>query len=94
MRPEVWVQGAVVALAVAQFLIFWYLYRRSRLSSTHEPGRSSAPATADGSPEPPEGSHEAVDHRVACPNCGTVNTARFRYCRDCVAELPRRAGSS
>jgi predicted RNA-binding Zn-ribbon protein involved in translation (DUF1610 family) len=87
MRAEVWVHGAVFALAVAQFFVFWYLYRRSTMSSTHEARGSGAAVGADGN-------REASDHHVACPNCGAVNTARFQYCQDCVEELPRSARTS
>jgi hypothetical protein len=84
MRAEVWVHGAVFALAVAQFFVFWYLYRRSGMSSATEAGGSSRAAAA-------EGTRETGDHHAACPNCGALNTAQFRYCQDCVAELPRNA---
>jgi len=87
MRAEVWVHGAVFGLAIAQFFVFWYLYRRSGMSSTHEAGQSgSAPAT--------DGNVTAGEHHVACPNCGARNTARFRYCQNCVEELPRSARNS
>lgn len=30
----------------------------------------------------------AAGATVACPECGAENDPAFRYCRDCVAELP------
>ena len=87
MQPSVWVHGAVVALAVAQFFIFWYLYRRSSASGTHQMRRSSVTAAT-------QGDRAGDGRRVACPNCGTLNTGDFRYCHECVEELPRRNRSN
>ena len=87
MVADVWVHGAVVALVVAQFFIFWYLYRRSSASGTHRAGRSSAPTQGNGA-------GSATEQGVACPNCGAVNTSAFNYCQRCVEELPRHAGSN
>jgi hypothetical protein len=84
MGTQIWVHGAVFALAIAQFFVFWYLYRRSGMSSTHQSGKRGATAVADGT-------SQVDDHRVACPNCGTLNTASFRFCEHCVEELPRHA---
>jgi len=87
MQASVWVHGAVVALAVAQLFIFWYLYRRSSASGTHRTGRSRLTPTT-------QSDRSESTRRVACPNCGTLNTGDFRYCHECVAELPRNAESS
>lgn len=86
MQSSVWVHGAVVALAVAQFFIFWYLYRRSSASGTHQMRGSSATTATQG-----DGSESG--RRVACPNCGTVNTGDFRYCHECVEDLPSHGRS-
>lgn len=91
MRTDVWVHAVVIGLAVAQFLIFWYLYRRSGMSSTHEAGQSGVTSATEGNTT--ESSAGMETHHVACPNCGARNAARFRYCQNCVEELPRGAES-
>lgn len=80
MTADLWVQGAVVTVAVAQLCIVWYLYRRS---ATTSPRAGSTAARSGG-----EGRSEADESTVVCGECGTPNEAEFRFCRNCAAELP------
>lgn len=75
MALAVWVQGAVVALAAVQFVVFWYLYRQSDIATATSGERS----TAGGS-----------ESAIFCPDCGASNEPTFRYCQYCVTELPGR----
>lgn len=76
-----WVHGVVVALALTQFLIVWYLYRRSMLAGGRKERR---PASGAG------GRRGEPDDSVLCDECGARNEAGYRFCRNCTAELPGR----
>lgn len=40
-------------------------------------------------PEPNPDSEEVIDaNTVACPDCGNRNNRGYRFCRQCVSELP------
>jgi len=82
MTGSVWIYTAVIGLAVTQLVAFWYLYRQSDLST-------SAGATAQTHPDRGTRTTRDADH-VQCPDCGAPNESTFRYCRNCVSELPRR----
>lgn len=36
---------------------------------------------------------EAATGSVECPECASTNHARYRFCRDCAAELPGSSGT-
>ena len=36
---------------------------------------------------PDEGDEEGGRGRVACPECGTENEARFQFCESCLTDL-------
>lgn len=74
MALDVWAQGAVVALAVVQVVVLWYLFRRADLSAVADSERGDG-GRAD---------------EIVCPDCGEANERRYRYCHHCVAELPGR----
>ncbi|MFD1587573.1 hypothetical protein ACFR9U_11300 [Halorientalis brevis] len=85
MGPDLWMQGAVVGLALAQLLVFWVLYRRSEVLGF----------TTDGRPATPGGKTATSDEEraVVCPDCGSANEPGFQYCQNCVSELPGTASS-
>jgi len=74
MGPDAWVQGAVIILAVVQFGVFWYLYRQSKFATSVSSDQALDENTAE----------------VTCPDCGAPNDRTFRYCQQCVTELPGR----
>lgn len=80
MGPDLWMLGAVIVLALTQLFVFWYLYRQSQVSNITS--ESLLDATATGTSE------QEADDQVTCPHCGTANDPVFRYCQNCITELP------
>ncbi|AWB27895.1 DUF7577 domain-containing protein [Halococcoides cellulosivorans] len=80
-----WILVYVLAFGVFQYVMYRYLQREDQVGQ-------AVPDTPDGaappSPEPRPGDDPDL---VRCPSCGTSNEAvgTFRYCRDCLSELPR-----
>jgi hypothetical protein len=63
----------------------------STLRSRDAPGtsrRESPSADAPDAEPPGVGTGSGAEGAVRCPECGTANEDGYRYCRDCVAELP------
>jgi hypothetical protein len=79
MLGNEWVYAAIAGLLFAHLLTLVYAYRSNR----------SEPA-ADASAETPSvDRNEQRDPSVCrCPECGTENDSSYRFCRQCVAELP------
>lgn len=67
----------VATLLGAQLVVLAFAYRHSRAMTAA--GESAI-----------EGAADAGDGMVSCPECGTENERGYRYCRNCVAELPAR----
>ncbi|MFB6297158.1 MAG: hypothetical protein ABEH56_01410 [Salinirussus sp.] len=72
---EHWLYGVVAVLSLAHLAVLVYAYRQGNESFL----AGEADPRADG---------EEQDSRVSCPDCGTTNERGYRYCRDCVSELP------
>lgn len=73
-----WLIGALVGVMALHALVMYWSYR------FHERNQSNRPDSA-GADRVSVDTDEAV---VECPNCGTTNERRYRYCRFCVTELP------
>jgi len=70
---------ALVAIAIGQLAatVLLYHWLGDGTSESSEP--VAAPEAIPG---------DATDGVVVCPRCGTPNAPGFRFCRDCIAELP------
>lgn len=74
MFPELTPQSVLVALGVANVAVLMYLLVR-RYASGAADGRESQVEQGGGG-------------SVECPDCHTANDPYFRFCRECMAELP------
>lgn len=67
-----WVFAGITVLVLLHGMALLYAYRRARTSGGAAVD-DEASVTEDG---------------VECPSCGAHNETGFRYCRQCVSELP------
>lgn len=74
--PGDWVYGAIAVLTLLHGIVLLYAYRRGKADGTRD-------ARAEESD---------TDAGVECRSCGEHNEEGYRYCRQCVSELP--AGTS
>lgn len=72
-----WVYIAIALLFGIHLVVLAYAFRGGSATGVATPrnGRSE-PADAPG------------DDTVRCPNCATQNEHGYRFCRECLAELP------
>lgn len=77
MPGPAWVYVAIACLLCAHLLILLYAYRVNRADSAFD----AAPADVDEATT-------ADDAVCQCPECGTENDPTYRFCCQCVAELP------
>ncbi|MFB6281562.1 MAG: hypothetical protein ABEH40_06050 [Haloferacaceae archaeon] len=54
--------------------------------------RTGGDAGGDPPGDAADGRDAAGDGRVECPSCRTTNGAEYRFCRECLDELPGRSG--
>ncbi len=80
MGSGLWMQGAVFGLVLTQLIVFWVLYRRSELFGLANDNRAGANGSGSSASD--------TDDHVICPDCGSENGPAFRYCQNCVTELP------
>lgn len=78
MFESPWEIGFFLGIA-GLYALFLYQFARKRLSRS--------------SPTPKPGSGPGEEAQINCPECGTRNTSGYRFCRSCIAELPRSADS-
>lgn len=81
--PVDWV---FVAIAVLLLVHFVFVAAAIRYSDGHPTQRGHRTAT-DGAADAEVDSHPG-DGMVTCLDCGEANEAEYRYCRQCVSELP------
>lgn len=86
---QAWV-SALVAIAVAHLLVTVALYY---WLGDDEPSRDDLPNRDSIEGQAVSGASAGTpgDDRIVCRRCGTANETGFRFCRNCVAELPTRA---
>lgn len=73
-----WLLGLLAGTMALHALV---MYRSYRLRERGPPNSSDTAG--------PERNRPDTDETVVeCPNCGTTNERRYRYCRFCVTELP------
>lgn len=76
MSGELWLHLTAAGFAAVNALAALYVYRRVR------GGDASTRGDVDDTEEYRDGD------AVSCPDCGTENEYGYRFCRNCVAELP------
>lgn len=74
-----WVYGYAVLFGLVHVVLLYYLYRTTGTTAETAGARAAAPE---------ESEDVEVDGTVQCANCGAENERGFRYCRNCVEELP------
>lgn len=80
MQGNEWVYVAIAVLLSAHLLMLLYAYRANRSDSGFD---------ADIGVDDTGGASERDDSAICrCPECGTENDSTYRFCRECVAELP------
>jgi hypothetical protein len=88
MVPELasrYVLAVFAALGVVQLAVLAYVFvRRRRISNAN----ANAKTPGGRARENGDGRESADGWAVRCPECGASNDSRFRYCRQCVTELP------
>lgn len=80
--PSDWVFVAIGMLLVVHLAVVIYAIR---YGSQHTPAGTRAGAGSAQQAEP-----ERTDDGIRCPTCGETNELEYKYCRQCVAELPTR----
>jgi hypothetical protein len=83
MDAPAWVYASIVAVTVFHLFVLLYLRARrpgSAATATRPPANGDATGDADAG--------SADGDTVRCRQCGAENQRRFRFCRNCVAELP------
>jgi hypothetical protein len=81
MNPWAWIAAYVVGFALLQLLVYRYLGRKTRVTTS--------PAAAEASGVAAAGHETAGDATITCGDCGAVNARErgYRYCRECAATL-------
>lgn len=80
-----WQLVAVVGMAMGLLALHVLVVRFAADRGIEPADGSPDTATAQGDGD---GSVDRKDGSVTCPECGAGNEAGYRYCRDCVSELP------
>lgn len=87
--PAIWVFAAIGALLVAHLALVALAIRRG---GRYPAGSVDSPTLLDpGGAEHDEsvgGEFGAGSDAVRCRECRAVNRAEYRYCRECVTEIP------
>ncbi len=82
MDAPTWVYASIAGVTVLHLFVLVYLRARRRGSA------ASAPGSAAGGDATGDADADADGDTVRCRQCGAENQRRFRFCRNCVAELP------
>lgn len=69
-----WVYGAIVLLVVLHGAALLYAYRTGQRQI--------------GQPNTESAGKDVTGEGIECPDCGALNERGYRYCRQCVGELP------
>lgn len=85
MQGNEWVYVAIAALLGAHAVMLVYAYR-SQGSETSLSRFSEGPDRSE--PASPTNDESSDEGYCRCPNCGAENDTTYRFCRECIAELP------
>mgnify|MGYP000713571324 CR=1 FL=1 len=86
MFGSAWVYVAIAGLLCAHLLILLYAYRVNRSDSAFD--AAPVEAATDAGAVDADDAAAGGDTVCQCPECGTENDPTYRFCRQCVAELP------
>lgn len=75
--------GLVIGILAANAFFAYYTYQAQQ--------QSRSPADAEG-PSHENDRSAAAESEVECRHCGTENEPDYRFCRECVSELPGARG--
>jgi hypothetical protein len=78
-----WLLVATAVLLLVHLLVVAHALRRSVGGRDRTASVSDAPRPVEN-----DGDCGQVEDGVHCPACGVANEAGYRYCRQCVSELP------
>lgn len=81
MDAPTWVYASIVGVTVLHLFMFVYLQARRRGSAVSAPGPTASGDAGDAA-------GDGDDDTVRCRECGAENRRQFRFCRNCVTELP------
>lgn len=79
MTGNEWVYAAIAGLLFAHLLTLLFAYRSNRSEPAADAPTETVSVDRGDQHEPGV---------CRCPECGTENDSTFRFCRQCVAELP------
>jgi ribosomal protein L40E len=85
MDTPMWVYASIAAVALFHLFVLVYLQTRGNRPAADASG---APEPASNAGDAPEAVEDPDGDTVRCRQCGAENERRFRFCRNCVAELP------
>jgi hypothetical protein len=71
---HVWVYGGILLLTLLHSLVLIYAYSKSQNASATSSDENAR--------------QYVTENGIECPNCGVLNERGYRYCRQCVVELP------
>lgn len=95
MAPDQWVYAAIVVMVLVHLTALVYVrYRGTAVfGAGHDAGDRGPPTgpgdgTGRAGVDPPERVPETTGATITCPRCGATNGAGFRFCWNCIADLP------
>lgn len=88
MTGTEWVYAAIAALLFAHLLTLLYAYRVNQSESSFDAASTEETTGSDDVTRPRNLTGSEDPSVCRCPECGTENDSTYRFCRQCVAELP------
>lgn len=87
MGSSAWLVWLVPVLLLGHGVLLYHLIRRADPNAPAVPEERGTPTARDANQAP-----EADPDQVRCVTCETINERGYRFCRECVTELPHVTG--